>query len=340
MTGWQAILTPEVLGLSGAGFAVVALGMGPLIQYLAGQGRMAQPNARSNHTTPKPEGGGLLVLATLIPIWFLLADRPMGHILLPAAVLGVISWLDDTRGLSPLVRFPAHIVAVCVALWFEPTFILPLEKFLPEPLAYAVIAFVWVWFINLFNFMDGIDGITGTETVSIGVGVAMVVALHGFAADFGAIGIATAAVACGFLIWNRPPSKVFLGDVGSVPLGFLLAWLLFSLAAAGPWIVAIILPAYYLADSTLTLLDRMRRKQKIWQAHREHFYQRAAIGGFGHGGVVWRVLACNIVLIVISLFYDRLGVIASWALAAVPVIVLLGALWQAGRRDVPPPPGA
>ena len=101
MTGWQAILTPEVLGLSGAGFAVVALGMGPLIQYLAGQGRMAQPNARSNHTTPKPEGGGLLVLATLIPIWFLLADRPMGHILLPAAVLGVSACARAVAPSSP-----------------------------------------------------------------------------------------------------------------------------------------------------------------------------------------------------------------------------------------------
>ena len=140
MIGWEGLLSAKSLALSAAGFAVVAVGMGPLIGFLSKRGLMAVPNERSNHSTPKPEGGGLLVLAALIPIWFLLADRPVAHILVPATILAGISWLDDTQGLSPLIRFPAHILAVCWALWFEPSFIFPLEKFVPEPVGYAIIA--------------------------------------------------------------------------------------------------------------------------------------------------------------------------------------------------------
>ncbi|PIW31011.1 MAG: hypothetical protein COW30_00905 [Rhodospirillales bacterium CG15_BIG_FIL_POST_REV_8_21_14_020_66_15] len=337
MTDLARVVTPEVLLLAAFCFAVVAGGSGPLIRLLVKFDLMAHPNERSNHTVATPEGSGILVIAALIPAWFLIADRPMAHVLVPALVLGVLSWLDDTRGLSPAIRFPAHILAVAAALWFEPTFIYPLQQFVPEPLAYFIIAFVWVWFINLFNFMDGIDGITGAETASIGIGVAAVVAVHGLAADFGALGICTAATALGFLIWNWPPAKVFLGDVGSVPLGFLLGWLLLSLAAAGPWIVAIILPAYYLADSTLTLLYRMVRRKKIWRAHREHFYQRAAVGWRNHGRVVICMLACNLVLIAISVTYDRFGFFGSWVLAAVPVAVLLAVFLGAGRSASTPP---
>ena len=326
MTGLERILTPEVLLVSAVCFLVVAGGTGPLIRLLVRLDLMAHPNERSNHTVATPVGGGLLLLAVLIPAWFALTDRPLVHVLIPAALLGLVSWRDDTHGLSPLLRFPTHILAVAVALWFEPTFILPLQKFVPEPVAYGIIAFVWVWFINLFNFMDGIDGITGAETASIGLGVALVIGLHGFASDFAALGLCTAAAALGFLLWNRPPAKVFLGDVGSVPLGFLLGWLLLSLAAAGPWVVALILPAYYLADSTLTLLHRMARREKIWRAHREHFYQRAAMAWHSHGRVVAAMVTCNIVLIGVSVFYDRLGFFWSWALAAIPVAVLLAVL--------------
>ena len=326
-------ITIDTLLLSALGFAVTAAGTRPLIAALRHFGAMDVPNDRSNHHTPTPVGAGILVIAVLIPLWLLLAERPMLHILGPAAALALLSWLDDRRGLSPVVRFPAHILAVIVALQFEPTFIYPLIKFVPEPAAYCIIAFVWVWFINLFNFMDGIDGITGVETASIGLGTAAVIVVHGFAADFGALGICTAAVAAGFLIWNWHPAKVFLGDVGSVPLGFMLGWLLLSLAAAGPWIVALILPAYYLADSTLTLLHRMARRQKIWQAHREHFYQRAAVAGLSHARITTYVLACNAVLIAISLAYAKLGFGTAFVVAAVPVVALLGVLQRASMKS-------
>lgn len=314
------------------GGAVIALGMGPVIAWLNRTGALDVPNARSNHLRPTPVGGGILVLAVLLPMWLILADRPLLHIVLPAIGLAALSWADDRRGVSPLIRFPGHILAVVVALQFEPTFIYPLAQFVSEPVAYVIIAFVWVWFVNLFNFMDGIDGLTGVETASIGLGVMLVVLVYGFATDFAALGLCTAVAAMAFLIWNWQPAKVFMGDVGSVPLGFLLAWLLFSLAAAGPWIIALILPAYYLADSTLTLLHRMARRQKIWQAHREHFYQRAAIAGRRHAWVVCLVLVCNVILIGVSLAASRLGFAASFLVAAVPVLILLIILHRVGRN--------
>ena len=325
-------IATESLLLSALGFAVTAAGMGPLVRLLRRAGAMDVPNARSNHETPTPIGGGILVLAVLLPLWLTLAHRPMLHVVVPAAALAVLSWFDDRRGVSPVIRFPGHILAVVVALHFEPAFIHPLIQFVPEPVAYFVIAFVWVWFVNLFNFMDGIDGISGVETMSIGLGVAAVVIVYGFATDFADLGICTAAVAAGFLVWNWHPAKVFLGDVGSVPLGFLLGWLLLSLAAAGPWVVALILPAYYLADSTLTLLHRMARRRKIWRAHREHFYQRAAVGGLSHARVASYILVCNLVLIAISLAYARLGFAVAFVAAAVPVVVLLAVLRRAGAR--------
>ena len=143
----------------------------------------------------------------------------------------------------------------------------------------------WVWFINLFNFMDGIDGISGVECLGIGLGVAVIAALDGVPSGHGSLGICLAAAAAGFLIWNWHPAKVFMGDVGSVPLGFLIGWLLLDMAAAGAWAPAVILPAYYLADATITLLRRLLRGAAPWQAHRDHFYQQATQAGRSHARV-------------------------------------------------------
>jgi UDP-N-acetylmuramyl pentapeptide phosphotransferase/UDP-N-acetylglucosamine-1-phosphate transferase len=112
-----------------------------------------------------------------------------------------------------------------------------------------------------------------------------------------ALAAAVAAAAAGFLVWNWAPARIFLGDVGSVPLGYLLGFLLLEQAARGHWKVAVILPLYFLADATITLLRRLSRGQRVWQAHRQHFYQRAVQRGLGHAAVVQRVIAADIVLI-------------------------------------------
>ncbi len=127
--------------------------------------------------------------------------------------------------------------------------------------------------------MDGIDGISSVETVSIGIGITILAGSLGWESLGQTYSLVLAGAATGFLWWNWQPARVFLGDVGSVPLGFLLGWLLLNLAANGYWLQALILPLYYIADATLTLLERLIRRKKIWEAHRDHYYQQAVQKG-------------------------------------------------------------
>ncbi len=192
---------------------------------------------------------------------------------------------------------------------------------------------LWVWFINLFNFMDGIDGLAGVEAACIGFGIALVPVAAALPDVFGTFGIAIAAASLGFLIWNWHPAKIFLGDIGSVPLGFLLGWLLLWLAANGQWAAAVILPLYYLADATITLLRRGVRGEKVWQAHRQHFYQHAVRHGLDHDQVVRHVLFVDLVLVALAMAAAR-----GWVWAAVisaPVLVLWLLVFLSIRFDAP-----
>jgi UDP-N-acetylmuramyl pentapeptide phosphotransferase/UDP-N-acetylglucosamine-1-phosphate transferase len=214
------------------------------------------------------------------------------------AILAVISWLDDVRGGMPVAaRLTIQVIAVAVALLAFQDAALVFQGVLPLSLDRLAAAFLWLWFINLFNFMDGIDGITGVETVALGVGLAMVAWLAGLAAPQVALPALLAAAALGFLAWNWAPAKIFLGDVGSIPLGFVLGWLLLITAMQGQWLAAAILPLTYLADATITLVRRLMRGDNIWRAHRAHFYQRAVAAGETHAAVAAKVLICNLALI-------------------------------------------
>jgi len=282
--------------LSWAGTAAVRRGL------LARQ-ILDQPNARSSHHTPVPRGGGVAIVLTVTIMMVLLAisdgtmTKEFAVILGATLVVAGISFWDDLRGLPAWVRFLSHIGAVAAGI-----FILPdsgiFQGWLPGYLDRMVAAVLWVWFVNLYNFMDGIDGLAALETIAIGLGLAVVSGLAHTGIDGGPIIIASAAF--GFLIWNFPPAKIFLGDVGSVALGYMLGYLLLLLASHGGWAAAIILPMYYLVDATITLLQRLFRGEKIWQAHREHAYQKAVIQGSSHGAVIGQITLCNIFLVVLA----------------------------------------
>jgi UDP-N-acetylmuramyl pentapeptide phosphotransferase/UDP-N-acetylglucosamine-1-phosphate transferase len=132
----------------------------------------------------------------------------------------------------------------------------------------------------------------------------------------------------GFLAWNWSPARIFMGDVGSVPLGYLLGFLLLDLAFLGEWLVALILPLYFLADASLTLARRALRGARVWQAHREHFYQRAAQGGLGHAAIVARVIVADLALILCA-WAAETG--AGWAALAAAVGVVAVLLWWLAR---------
>jgi UDP-N-acetylmuramyl pentapeptide phosphotransferase/UDP-N-acetylglucosamine-1-phosphate transferase len=192
---------------------------------------------------------------------------------------------------------------------------------------------LWLWFINLFNFMDGIDGLAGSEAAAVALGL-LLFAGFGDGRDPGlaALAATAAAAALGFLVWNWAPARIFLGDVGSVPSGYLLGFLLLDVAARGGWKIALILPLYFLADATVTLARRLAHGERVWQAHREHFYQQAAQRGLGHAAVVRRVIAADLLLIPCGWAAENGGGIAGLAGSAAVVLVLLANLAGGGRR--------
>lgn len=284
-------------------------GIGRLLPLLERRQVVDHPNERSSHKTAKPRGAGSVVLAVVLPacaIIVLLAPAPVlglpagpgFWILLAGALgLGAVSWLDDLRGLPPLPRFLVQIAAVTAVLLFWPANLLVFQGLLPLGLDRLAAGLAWLWFVNLYNFMDGIDGITGTETACVGLGLFLVALIAGSSLSGAIMPLVFVAAMAGFLPWNWEPSKIFLGDVGSVPLGYLLGWLLLVAAAQGQWAAALILPAYYLADATWTLGRRTLRVAKFWQPHREHLYQRAVRGGRSHAAVCRTILVANLGLI-------------------------------------------
>jgi UDP-N-acetylmuramyl pentapeptide phosphotransferase/UDP-N-acetylglucosamine-1-phosphate transferase len=205
---------------------------------------------------------------------------------------------------------------------------------LPAWLDHLIKGLAWVWFINLFNFMDGVDGITGVETFCIGLGLALVALLaqsppgaSAVTSILPAYPLMLAACAAGFLVWNWAPSKIFLGDVGSVTLGYLIGWLLLITAAQGNWPAALLLPLYYLADATLTLGRRALRGEKIWRGHREHFYQKALLRGAGHAWVSANLLLHNALLVLLALAAATVAV-AVWIALLGGVLVVTALLWR------------
>jgi len=304
-------------------FVASLLGTRAALAYLERRGILDHPSERSSHDAPTPRGGGLALIAVLLAAWLVIALAAPGAelaVLWPlAAALGLalVSWRDDLRALPNTFRLAAHVAAVAAGMLAlartGPVF----QGFLPFWLDRLASGFLWLWFVNLFNFMDGIDGITGSETVCLGVGAALVAAIAGLNTGLPLYGIAAAAAALGFLKWNWHPARIFMGDVGSVPLGYLLAFLLLEFAGAGLWAPALLLPLYYLADATITLGRRILQGERFWRAHRQHFYQRAVQSGLSHASVVEAIISANLALLGLAL----------WASAASPWLPLvLGAL--------------
>ncbi len=300
--------------------------------------RLEAPNERSMHNVPVPVGAGLAIVATALFLWPLWHGGTLSNLqlllLASFAALAALSWLDDRRSLSPAVRLALQAMAVALCL----AFVAPDARaapFLPLAVERVLLGIAWLWFINLFNFMDGIDGLAGAETVAVALGYAAVLSLAGLDDPLWRLALIIAAAAVGYLAWNWHPAKVFMGDAGSVPLGFLLGWLMIDLSLKGYWPAAVILPLYFVADATLTLGWRMLRQEMPWKAHREHFYQRAVLGGTGPSNVVARIIVADVALVAAALISVNRPILA--VLAAVGTVAsLLLHLDGLGRRRPSP----
>ena len=345
MTGWPGPGSPPAAWQFAAVMLPVGLlafvATGAVLRFLRRKAILDLPNARSSHAVPTPRGGGIAILAAVLPAWLTIAAaggwRDADAVLAAAGILALVSWRDDRGGLSPALRFLVQAIAVAAGLAMLPGAGAVFQGLLPRPLDLAACFLLWLWFVNLYNFMDGIDGLAGGQTMCLGAGIALVAALHPAAAPPGTalLAAALAAAALGFLPWNWQPARLFMGDVGSVPLGYLLGWLLLALAASGAWAPALILPLYYLVDATWTLVARLVRGARVWEAHREHFYQRAVAAGRRHGAVAGRILAADLLLIGAALWAAAGGRRAGLAAAGVVVGLLLVSL---ARRPRPAPP--
>lgn len=307
-------------GLALATACGVALALKPLIAWLKSRAIWDIPNARSSHREVTPRGGGIAVSSAIIlaaAAWFtIMPDSSAALVLMGAAALAAISWLDDRRhgGLPARVRLAAQIMAIVAVVIFLPAESRITGPWLPLWVERLACVLAWLWFTNLFNFMDGINGITGLEMASIGFGIALVQAVSGVTGSATGLALILAGGGLGFLPWNWNRAKVFLGDVGSVPAGFLLGWLLLDLALNGQWAAPLILPMFYWFDATVTLLRRLLRGEKIWQAHRSHFYQQGAEKLGSHVAVTRRIAVLNAILIGLAL-----AAIPGWPQAGIAI---------------------
>lgn len=292
-------MTKFLLFLPTLAWACSMLGTAIMLRILIRKQVMDNPNERSNHKAPVPRGGGIAMIIVSLVCFTVLGISP--RIIAAALLLGVVSFADDLRCLPASIRFMAQFIAVAIAIPALPTRLFP--DVIPAGYEFAFIALLWLWFINLTNFMDGIDGISASQAIMMMTGIilyhALVVPLPVWLAVSAGV---VAGSALGFLRFNFSPARLFMGDVGSIPLGFIGGFLLLSLAAYGHWQAAILLPAYYLTDATLTLLKRAVRGEKVWQAHSEHAYQKAVRRGLSHNAVVARITLLNMLLVTLALY--------------------------------------
>lgn len=278
--------------------------------YMIKKSLVASVNERSSHTTPTPHGGGIALSVT----WFIGLGYLyfMGQIetnlffaLLIGAIISIVSFFDDIYELSPKIRLFAQSIVALGGLYFLGGF----ETFtfgifdIQNPIFTNIFAFFMIiWFINLYNFLDGINGYAGSEAVFL--------ALAGFVLFGGNHFLVLAVAVLGFLYWNWNKAKIFMGDVGSTLLGYNIAIFTIYYAnqeATNFW-VWIILFGLFWFDATLTLIRRKLNKEKLSQAHKKHAYQRLTQSGWSHYKVTNYSIGLNLLLFAVVYFVANIFV--------------------------------
>lgn len=292
------------------GFAVLALVSSCVLAQKLSAARSRQywvdlPNERSLHRRPIPRTGGLAILGGVIiglavPVTINWPDggepnrANLAWILVTALLVGGVSLLEDRRGLGRGIRLGVHLFAAAAFVWGTR---LTVDRIVVPGLVSITLGgsasgiltvLSIVWMANLYNFMDGMDGFAGGMTV-VGFGFLGGIAWNGMHPALAAASLVTAASAGGFLVHNFPPARIFMGDCGSITLGYLVA----TLALIGIhdglfdiWVPLLIFSPF-IGDATITLIRRLLRGERVWEAHREHYYQRLVLAGWGHRRAVF-----------------------------------------------------
>ena len=285
------------------------------------------PNDRSLHEKPKPRSGGIAIVAGIV-LGSVLELHEMTLVLGLALMLAIVSFADDWRELPAVARLAAHLAAA-LAFAFAG---LSVDSYAAA--AFIVLAIAWM--TNLYNFMDGSDGLAGGMAV-FGFGAYGIAAVQAGDAALAAFSACAAASAAGFLLFNFPPARIFMGDVGSIPLGFLAA----ALGALGwqhgawpAWFPFLVF-APFVVDASVTLARRAWRRERVWEAHRDHYYQRLVQMGWGHRKTAiaeYALMAASAGLALAATAAPRLVQVATVAAAAVAYVSLIAAVELAWRR--------
>ncbi len=318
--------------------ALLILWLQPLLLRYA----LARPNARSSHTIPTPQGGGIAIVAAWIAVTIAAltftgtwpAHSASGILVVFAAtvLMAGLGAVDDIRTIAVVPRLLGQFVAVACVIAILPADF-HMTPLLPWWLERALLVVAGVWFVNLVNFMDGLDWMTVAEMVPLAGGLVLLGALGALPAYAVICALALLGSMLGFAPFNRPVARLFLGDVGSLPLGLITGWLLALVADKGHLAAALLLPLYYLMDATLTLIRRLSRRERVWQAHRTHFYQRATDNGFSVQRIVAQVFALNILLVALAALCIRFNTPAAEIAALVAGGAATGMLlWRFSRR--------
>jgi UDP-N-acetylmuramyl pentapeptide phosphotransferase/UDP-N-acetylglucosamine-1-phosphate transferase len=289
------------------------------------------PNERSSHRYPIPRGGGLaIVICTLLGVWLLypiiniaLSTVSLLSFTLTALLIAVVSWIDDVRSLPNRIRFTIHSLgAITIMIVFGYFNVLKIPFVGEFSLGWLgmILTFVWVvGLTNAYNFMDGIDGIAGSQAVIAGAGW-FVLAVIFSDQLIGVISLLIVFSSLGFLLHNWPPAKIFMGDVGSAFLGFTFASIPLIIDQVTPYIPILggLMVWPFIFDSLYTFLRRLRKGEDIFAAHRSHLYQRLVIAGMPHNRVTLLYIAYG----VIGLFTSYFLVQARYSLAVIGVILI------------------
>jgi Fuc2NAc and GlcNAc transferase len=276
------------------------------------------PNERSSHTVPTPRGGGLIidiVCLFLLFIYCLIVQKTdYWSYFAGALIVGAISWLDDLYTISNVWRFLCHSIAAILIIFgmgFWEFAYVPFFGVINLGLVGQVITFFWiVWLINAYNFMDGIDGIAGTQALTAGLGW-LIIGTSLQVSDAAFYGGVIAFSSLGFLFHNWQPAKIFMGDVGSAFLGYTFAvlpliWLKESKNEQTILpVVAVALVALFMFDSLVTISKRALQGEKIWQAHRQHIYQRLIIAGLSHRRVTIIYFSISLLILLLLFFWIK-----------------------------------
>ena len=314
------------IGLVLTPFLLVTAFSAQVIRFCTALKLFAPVSKRSAHKHLTPHGGGILVVSVVIPLaltFIQLVEIPHATFLtvlfLASAVLAIVGWLDDLKHRSPLVRLLAHLACVGITVVYLPQ----LFDIVPLWVEKTIIIFAWAWFVNLYNFMDGLDGLTSSEAVFLCIAIML------FAPPLGPIAGIIGSACLGFLRINWHPAKIFIGDVGSTWLGFILGGLLLLSLEWDTW--SLIYPLFtvtlvFSGDATYTLLKCLAEGHKPWVPHRKFWFHRAAKLGLRHSTIVSWVILINAILLVVAVAGHYMGA-GIWTLV-VGVGVISKVAWR------------